>query len=229
LPECLLAIDSHASKVVAITAAAPAPAPAAWMGEGADHSGGGVPGLTDTFRSSFYTAWLYGASAAAGVQLTARQCLSGGDYELLQRDEGGFAPNPDYWTVWLFKALIGGAGGATAYNVTHSAPPEQTGVRVFAFTAAGRTGAVALLALNLQSGTAVEVSLQGLGVGGARTEYHLSGNASEVHGQVACNGKPLLMDAVTHAPPGVQGLGVAAAAGSPLLLQAGDIAFAVIG
>ena len=62
--------------------------------------------LTDTFRSSFYLAWLYGATAVAGVELTARQCLSGGDYELIQRVR--FQPNPDLWTVWLFKTLMGG-------------------------------------------------------------------------------------------------------------------------
>ena len=70
-----------------------------WAGETADHSGGGIPGLTDTFRSCLYYAWQLGALPAAGVPLAARQCLSGGDYELLQRV--GFAPNPDFWVAWL--------------------------------------------------------------------------------------------------------------------------------
>jgi hypothetical protein len=201
------------------------------MGEGADHSGGGVAGLTDTYRSSFYTAWLYGASAAAGVELTARQCLSGGDYELLQRDAGGFAPNPDYWVLYLFKALVNGASGAEAYNVSHSISPLATGVRVFAFSAAGGApgGALALLALNLQTETAVAVTLAGARTGGARVEYHLSGNLTQPHGAVACNGNVLAMDAGSHAPPPVAGLGVPAAAGAPLLLQPGGIAFVVIG
>ena len=236
-PVCLSAIDRHAAGAVAAAASGRggAPPPPAWMGEGADHSGGGVAGLTDTFRSSYYTAWLYGATAAAGVELTARQCLSGGDYELLQRDGGGFAPNPDFWVVYLFKALIG-AGGARAYNVTHSSPPTATGVRVFAFSpaAAGSqrqqapTATLALLALNLQTDTPVAVTLAGQGAGGARVEFHLSGNASAVHGDVACNGAVLRMDPSTHAPPPVQGLGVSAPAGSPLTLQPGGIAFVLI-
>ena len=226
-PACLAAIDSHSAGAVAAAGGGPA----VWMGEGADHSGGGVPGLTDTFRSSYYTAWLYGASAAAGVELTARQCLSGGDYELLQRDQGGFSPNPDFWVVYLFKALIGGAQGATAYNVTHSAPPTTTGVRLFAFSSAQgsqATPSLALLAVNLQTDTPVAVTLAGQGTGGARVEYHLSGNASQVHGEVQCNGRVLSMDPSTHAPPPVQGLGVAAPAGSLLVLQPGGIAFVTL-
>ena len=228
-PECLSAIDAHARGAVAAAALGSGPPPPVWMGEGADHSGGGIPGLTDTFRSSFYAAWLYGASAAAGVELTARQCLSGGDYELLQR--GSFAPNPDFWTVWLFKALIGGSAGASAYNVTHSVAPTTSGVRVFAFSAApqgAQAPTLALLALNLQTDTPVAVTLEGAGVGGPRVEYHLSGNASQPHGDVACNGQVLRMDAATHQPPALQGLGVAAPAGSPLVLQPGSIAFVTI-
>jgi hypothetical protein len=229
-PSCLSAIDTHSAGAVAAAAGGPGAAPPVWMGEGADHSGGGVPGLTDTFRSSFYTAWLYGASAASGVELTARQCLSGGDYELLQRDGGGFAPNPDFWLLYLFKNLVNGAQGATARNVTHSAPPTSTGVRVFAFSpgTCAPVPRLALLALNLQTDTAVTVTLAGQDWGGPRTEFHLSGNASAVHGDVACNGNVLRMDPATHAPPPVQGLGVPAAPGSPLLLQPGGIAFVLI-
>jgi hypothetical protein len=124
LPSCLAQLDSQASGCV--TAAAPAPGPpypAVWAGETADHSGGGIPGLTDTFRSTFYYAWQLGALPGHGVELAARQCLSGGDYELLQVCGGGgrvgeshvmvssavfaalqrgtFNPNPDYWIAWL--------------------------------------------------------------------------------------------------------------------------------
>ena len=60
-------------------AAGAVPSLAAWSGEGADHSGGGVAGLTDTFRSSFYYATQLGALPLAGVELMARQGLSGGD------------------------------------------------------------------------------------------------------------------------------------------------------
>jgi len=92
----------------------------------------------------------------------------------------------------------------------------------------GGAPTLALLALNLQTDTPVEVTLGGGGVGGDRVEYHLSGNASVVHGDVACNGKVLAMDSVTHAPPPVQGLGVSAPGGSPLILRPGGIAFVTI-
>jgi hypothetical protein len=44
---------------------------AVWAGETADHSGGGVANLTDTFRSSFYYAWQLGALPQYGVELAA--------------------------------------------------------------------------------------------------------------------------------------------------------------
>jgi heparanase 1 len=225
-PSCLLRIDQHAAAVAAIAAAAPAPRPAAWMGEGADHSGGGVAGLTDTFISSFYTAWLYGAAAAAGVELTARQCLSGGDYELLQRNNS-FAPNPDFWTVWLFRTLVGGA--ADVFNVIASAPPSS-GVRVFAFSAAAGTGARrTLLAINLQVNASTSVALGGDAGAAARTEFHLTApDRAAAHGAVACNGRALAVDAATHAPPDWRALGAPAAAGAPVVLAPASIAFVLV-
>jgi hypothetical protein len=88
-PSCLGNLDAQATGCVAAAEPAPGPPfPAVWAGETADHSGGGIPGLTDTFRSSFYYAWQLGALPLSGVELGARQCLSGGDYELLQVSEG---------------------------------------------------------------------------------------------------------------------------------------------
>jgi heparanase 1 len=224
-PACLHVEDLLAGWAAAAAGGAAPGAVGAWLGEGADHVGGGVRGLTDTFRSSFYVAWLYGAAAAAGVELTVRQCLSGGDYELLQRNNS-FAPNPDYWTVWLFHALVGGA--ADVFNVTASAPPAS-GVRVFAFSAAAGTGATtALLAINLQLASAVSVTLAGALPAGARTEFHLTGNLTEPHGAVACNGAPLALDPATHAPLPARGLGVPAAAGSPLTLAPASFAFVLL-
>jgi len=224
-PACLLVEDLVARWASAAAGGAAPGAVGAWMGEGADHVGGGVHGLTDTFRSSFYAAWLYGATAAAGVELTVRQCLSGGDYELLQRN-ASFAPNPDFWVVWLFKALVG--GGADVFNVTASAPPAS-GVRVFAFSAAAGTGARrALLAVNLQLHATVRVTLAGDAAGAPRTEFHLTGNVTEPHGAVAVNGASLALDAATHAPPPWRGLGAPAAAGSPLVLAPASIAFALL-
>jgi hypothetical protein len=225
-PTCLLVEDLLAKWAFAAAGGAAPGAVGAWLGEGADHVGGGVRGLTDTFRSSFYVAWLYGATAAAGVELTVRQALSGGDYELLQRNNS-FAPNPDWWTIWLFKSLMG--GGVDVYNVSASAPPSS-GVRVFAFAAAAGTGATtALLAINLQLNATVSVTLAGGTLPtAARTEFHMTGNLTEAHGVVACNGAPLALDPVTHAPPPARSLGAPAAAGSPLVLAPASFAFVLV-
>ena len=78
---CLQGMDAAAAKFSAEAAAQPGLR--VWSGEGADHGGGGVSGLTDTFRDSFYYAWRLGALPAAGVELAIRQCFTGGDCEIL--------------------------------------------------------------------------------------------------------------------------------------------------
>jgi hypothetical protein len=199
------------------------PAPAVWVGESADHSGGGIPGLTDTFRSSFYYAWQLGALPLHGVELVARQTLSGGDYELLQRTN--FAPNPDYYIIWFFKQLIG--GGATVYPVYESVRYLSSGVRVFAFSASQASSAkLTLIAINLQDGTAggpIEIILPSTVSGFARTEYHLTGDPAVQHGQISCNGKVL-----TYAPlPSINSLGVPGS-GPVVVLRPSSIAFVTI-
>lgn len=204
-PSCLSSLDSQAAGCVAAVAPAAPLAPQVWAGETADHSGGGIANLTDTFRSSFYYAWQIGALPAAGVQLMARQCLSGGDYELLRRTD--FSPNPDYWIIWAFKQVAGVA--PTPLNVTASVAPVTAGVRVFAF-ARNDTGAVALMVVNLiATSQNVSISVAGAGAPGApRVEWHFTGDVTVQHGDVAVNGVTLAMDPVTHAPPALKSLGV---------------------
>lgn len=203
--------------------------------------------LTDTFTSSFYYAWQLGALPLYGVELAARQCLSGGDYELLQR--GTFEPNPDYFIVWLFHNLIG--GNATAYNVTQnvstyvshrpliyislslprltscaSSSSYTSAVRVFAFSAAPATnGTRTIIALNLQtSGNPIPIILAG--VGSNRVEYHLTGNVLQEHGPIACNGVPLVANAKTLLPPAWQTLGQTRT--GPLVIAPSSIVFATV-
>lgn len=233
---CLNGLDTAAAAYSAAVAANERSPTAVWAGETADHSGGGVLNLTDTFRSSFYYAWQLGALPLNGVELAARQCLSGGDYELLQRTT--FVPNPDYYLVWLFKALIGGS--ATPFAVNLTVPFLESGVRVFAFSANPNVGGGAkttLLILNLADGspghnTPVALTLQGAGVAGQpRVEYHMTapmGVGSE-HGPVAVNGKVLSVDPSTLLPPPWQSLGVPGAAGDVITLQPASIVFATIG
>lgn len=96
-PSCLVVLDDWAAMYAAI--AAQHAGVAAWAGETAENGGGGIPGLTDSFTSTLYYAYQLGALPLNGVELSARQALVGGDYELLDHHEAELAPNPDYWHV----------------------------------------------------------------------------------------------------------------------------------
>ena len=199
------------------------PGLAAWSGEGADHSGGGVAGLTDTFRSSFYYATQLGALPLNGVELMARQCLSGGDYELLQRAaNASFAPNPDFYIAWLARALLK-PGGARAFNVSASAPQGASGLQVYAFEAAG--GGTALLLINAHLANTYYVKPAPGALAGARVEWHLTADLDAVHGPVAINGRAMVVDG---ALPAVASLGVPACCGNAVVLQPASIAFVVV-
>lgn len=203
------------------------PRVAAWAGETAEHVGGGVAGLTDTFYSTLYYAWQLGALPANGVSLVARQALVGGHYTLLNRTS--FAPNPDYAFLWLFKALVG--GGAQAYNVTLNASVLDTGVRVFVFSAAPATRALySILALSLNNVSATtQVVLQGSSdLGGLRTEYHLTGQPGVPGAPLVCNGATPLEPAPNGSMPSWQGLGVPGGPG-PLSLGPASVVFATVG
>lgn len=225
LPSCLAQLPAAASGYAASASAIKGLQ--TWSGEGADHSGGGIPGLTDTFRSSFYYAVQLGALPASGVELMARQCLSGGDYELLQR--GSFAPNPDFFVVWLLRQLA--LRGARALNVTSSAPQALSGLFVYAFDANAGKGvgppgaATTLLAINAHAQNAYHVHLAGANLAGPRAEWHLAGNLSAVHGPVSVNGHVL-----GGAPPlpAVESLALPAAAGDLLVVGPASIAFVMV-
>ena len=197
--------------------AAAVPRLAAWSGEGADHSGGGVAGLTDTFRSSFYYATQIGALPLAGVELMARQCLSGGDYELLQRaPAANFSPNPDFYVVWLTRALLK-PGGAHAKNVTSSAPAGASGLQIYSFEAG--SGGTLLLLINAHLNNTYYAQPQGLA--GTRSEWHLTADLDAVHGPIAINGRPMTAGAL----PPVAALSVPGCCGNVVVVQPASIVF----
>lgn len=221
-PTCLKIIDEWGTMFSIVGAARGVPT---WAGETAEHGGGGVTGLTDTFTSSLYYTYQLGTLPLHGVELTARQTMVGGLYELIDHDT--FTPNPDYWIIYFFKALIG--GGARAFPVELSANVSSSGVRVFCFSASAASGAArAVLALSLNTvGARIDVVLEGAGMGGPRVEYVLTGDLAAPHGAVSCNGVKLEVG-VDGAPPSVRGLGVAAAAGSPMVLAGASVVFATL-
>lgn len=222
---CLFTIDTNAQACVAASQSnGPNPA-GVWAGETADHSGGGIFNLTDTFRSSFYYAYQLGALPVNGVELGARQTLSGGAYSLLQVKN--FQPNPDFFILWFYRSLIGGS--AKAYDVTSSLYFNYTGVRVFVFSANPLTNArYTLLAINLRTDTGFALSIQGndFTPSNTRTEYHLTGDINEENGTITCNGTPLVVNPQTNLPPSMSTLGKSS--NGNLLIGPSTIVYATI-
>lgn len=230
LPSCLANVEYAAQvnyNAIVQNAQGKPPFPPAWMGEGAMHAGGGIPNITDTFRSSFYYAYEISSVPLYGTELTARQCLSGGDYELLQK--GSFDPNPDYFILWLFRNLVG--GGASVFNVTQSVSALSSGVRVFAMTAAQNIAASHVLVVtNVQDGTVggpIPISLNAPFGSRSRVEFVVTADPTVAHGTVSINGKPILLDPVTHLPPAWQDFGVRKNGGL-LLCPPGSVMFVLI-
>ena len=227
-PDCLSVIDTWGDMFSAVGTPLRVET---WAGETAEHGGGGVAGLTDTFSSSLYYAWQLGALPLANVELSARQALVGGNYQLLSHD-GTFTPNPDYYVLWLFRSLIG--GGVRAFPVTLDAPANVTGVRVFAFDASTEAGGPShrvILALSLNTvGAHTRVQLAGVGGGidsAVRTEWHLTGDLGTRGAPVFCNGKVLAAAATDGTLPPWLTLGVNVSASNDLELAPSSLVFAL--
>ena len=75
------------------------------MGEGAEFSGGGRCGVSDSFGGIFYYLYHLCSLIKDGITGTIRSDLVGGCYELI--DKKTFIPNPDYWILYLWKQFIG--------------------------------------------------------------------------------------------------------------------------
>lgn len=145
--------------------------------------------------------------------------LSGGDYELLQRaSNASFAPNPDFFVIWLARALF--KSGARAYSVTSSAPSGASGLQIFAFEAA--SGGTALLFVNAHLTNTYYAKPTGLD--GARAEWHLTADLDAVHGPVAINGRAIFPGTL----PPVSSLSVPGCCGDSVVLQPASIAFVVV-
>ena len=91
-----------------------------WVGEAGGASGGGRPGLTDSYSSGLWWLPALGEKALSGHSVYCRQDLVGGDYGLLHDNhpwdvatvdsaaaEAKVLARLDYWTALLFKRLMG--------------------------------------------------------------------------------------------------------------------------
>ena len=188
-PSCLRRLDDGAADMVADVAASSNPGLLTIAGETAEHYGGGVAGVNDGFEDIFYYAWQLATLPLNGVVGAYRQCLKGGDYELVDRVTG--LPNPSYYVALLFKR---GLPAAASLEVQMSVSEDQTGLRVFGFrTTAGKLAAVVV---NTKAGGGdATVDLPAFAAGGSKVKvWVLSAPAGQpVHTRgLAVNGKTVV-------------------------------------
>ena len=128
--------------------------------------------------------------------------------------------SPDFYLLWLFKQTV--RQGARALNTTLSAPSLLSGLFMYAVDAkAGAT--VTLVIVNVHKLNTYYIDLEGPAVGGARTEFHLTGDVIIPHAPVFVNGRALKGDL-----PPIASLGVPGAAGSVLAVAPASIVFVTV-
>ena len=85
-----------------------APATEMWVSETAAAWASGTAGVCDGFVSGFWWLDQLGMAATKGYAAMCRQCLVGGNYSLIdQLNANGLTPNPDYWSAWIHKQVVG--------------------------------------------------------------------------------------------------------------------------
>jgi heparanase 1 len=170
-----------------------------WLGETGNAQCGGEPSESDAFVGGFWWIDEMARVARRGEPVIVRQTLSGSNYGLI--DDGTLEPRPDYWTSVLWRRLIG------ARVLDAPAGPDPL-LRVYAHcTRPGATdfgsGAITLVAVNLDQDSAVSLVLDGFG-GDQADVYELSSSdvaSSEIrlNGAVlsaAADGSPPALDPV---------------------------------
>lgn len=156
-----------------------------WLTETADAACGGNP-WASTFLDTFRYLDRHGRLARKGVQVIAHNTLAAGDYSLL--DENTFAPRPNYWAALLWKRLMG-------TTVLDPGPSPAPDLHLYAHCLRGAPEGVALLAINADQQTPVELQLP---VEAER--YTLAAKRLE-DAEVQLNGVPLQLAAGGGLPP----------------------------
>lgn len=75
-----------------------------FVGETSSAYGGGAPGYSNRFISSFIWLDKLGLAAKNGISLVIRQSFFKGYYALI---DDNYNPNPDWWVSVLYKTLVG--------------------------------------------------------------------------------------------------------------------------
>lgn len=76
------------------------------LGETSSTYGGGTANLSAGFVAGFLWLDKLGLASGLGLHVVARQDFWGGNYGLIGNGKD-FNPNPDYWSSYLFKNLVG--------------------------------------------------------------------------------------------------------------------------
>ena len=152
-----------------------------WNTETADAACGGNP-WGRTFLDTFRYLDQLGRLARQEVRVVMHNTLVASDYGLL--DDKTLEPKPNYWGALLWRRLM----GTTVLDPGASA---QAGLRLYAHCLRGRSGGVAVLALNTDTGSARTLS-----VPLAMERYTLAAPVGDLQSRtVGLNGSPLVLAA----------------------------------
>ena len=125
-----------------------------WNTETAQAACGGSP-WASTFLDTFRYLNQNAALAQQGLQVVMHNTLAASDYALIDRDT--MTPRPDYWAAVLWRRTM----GSTVLGSPQSPSPA---VRLYAHCLAGKSGGVAVMALNTgEAAQTINLGSKGLG------------------------------------------------------------------
>ncbi|TPV59986.1 hypothetical protein FJ444_07480 [Aestuariibacter sp. GS-14] len=145
-----------------------------WISESGETACGGNPWAT-TFDDTYRFVDQLARSAQQGVQVFMHNTLAASDYALL--DEHDFTPRPNYWAAWVWRNLMG----------TAVLNPGIKGANIYAHCHRNITGAVTVLAVNIQKDKTRIINVDAGG-----TLYTLTAAETGSH-QAAVNGIDLTL------------------------------------
>lgn len=126
-----------------------APGKPLWLTETGETACGGDP-WASTFLDSFRYLYQLGSLAKHGVRVVIHNTLDASDYALI--DESTLQPRPNYWAAVLWRRLM----GTKVLDAGSSPTPD---LYLFAHCLRGKSGGVALLAINTDKVNARELTL----------------------------------------------------------------------
>jgi heparanase 1 len=124
-----------------------------------------------------HSRWLdqLAQAATTGHGAMCRQCLVGGNYSLLDQT-ASFRPNPDYWSAWVWRQLMGNTMLAITQVMPYEGDYRPLTRAYMSCTRAGapgfQPGAVTLLYINSDASNASVVLYQQSRLAADRQRHH---------------------------------------------------------